>query len=510
MSFLKKRWVRVILGTIVVVLAIVGFASFLMYPAVKTPSPPRFAKPASQAEANKQDLAYAKNALHEMDRSFSAQEWAAFDRQIDELASHAEDLDAAVLEMGIAKAVAAAGNGHTNLLGALRGLTLNSIPLRFYWFADGLRVVKADPAYAELLGAKVLEIAGRKPEELVQTLSAYVGGPMSVARELAIYPMESPQALHAIELSDSSDAVHVMLQTADGQLVERTIGAVPIPASGPAPEKTPQFLMFDPRELHWPRRELSPVPLPTRAEYPQPTGDGRAWAHVLDQRSVPLTLQNPNRFYWSAYLDGTAILFLQINTIMDQAGQEPLSAFLQKTFADAGAKKPQFAIVDLRWNPGGSYQHVTDFTRRLPQLIPANGKVFILTSGNTFSAGIVTTARLKYFSGQRGEIVGERIGDDPQFWAEAATRIVLPNSGLRIGYATGYHDWQNGCSLSQILICYLPNYWLGVPAGDLAPTVPLSWSFDDYLAGRDTAIERIRQLIGTSAAASDETGALTQ
>src|SRR5262245_28415532 len=199
MSFLKRRWVRVIVGTIVVVLAMFGFACFLFYPALKMPSPPQFATPASATEANRQDLAYLKDALHEMDRSFSPQEWAVFDRQIDELARYAEGLDPAALEMAIAKAAAVAGNGHTNLLGALRGLTLNSIPLRFYWFADGLHVVKADPAYADLLGTKVVEIAGRSPDELVHALSAHVGGPMSLARELAIYPMESPQALHAIE-----------------------------------------------------------------------------------------------------------------------------------------------------------------------------------------------------------------------------------------------------------------------------------------------------------------------
>jgi hypothetical protein len=34
MSFLKKRWVRVVTGTILLALAAVGFAWFLMYPAL--------------------------------------------------------------------------------------------------------------------------------------------------------------------------------------------------------------------------------------------------------------------------------------------------------------------------------------------------------------------------------------------------------------------------------------------------------------------------------------------
>src|SRR4029453_13276109 len=141
-----------------------------------TPSPPQFVVPANRTEAHRQDLTYLKQALHQVDRSFSAAEWRTFDLRIDELAARAESLHAAAFEMGIAKAVATAANGHTNVLGALRGLTLNSIPLRFYWFNEGLYVVKADPGYVDLLGAKVLRIGGLTPAELVNASVSYVGG----------------------------------------------------------------------------------------------------------------------------------------------------------------------------------------------------------------------------------------------------------------------------------------------------------------------------------------------
>ena len=90
------------------------------------------------------------------------------------------------------------------------------------------------------------------------------------------------------------------------------------------------------------------------------------------------------------------------------------------------------------------------------------------------------------------------MGDAPQFWAEGATRITLPNSRLRIGYATGYHDWQSGCSMSQIFVCHLPNQWLGVAAGDLTPTMPVAWSLADFLEGTDTALEKIKPLWGAN------------
>jgi hypothetical protein len=497
MSIFRKRWVVVVIGILAALLALVAFAAYLLYPAFKVPSPPGFEPPATPEEARKQDLAYLQTALREVDRSFSAEEWRNFDQQVAALSAQAGTLDAATFEMGIARAVAAADNGHTNLLGAAWGLTLDSIPLRFYWFAEGLFTVKAAPEHADLLGARVRTIAGRTPEELVRSFRSFVGGNAALARELSIHLMESPGALRAIGVQSSTSSVELALETLTGDLVERTVEAVPTPVSGPPPESTEQTRTFDPRELYWPRRDASPVPLPIEAPYPQPTADGRPWVHVLDGRdaalglplSLPFSLQRPNHFYWATDLSGSG-LFVQINVTFDQPGRESLPAFLDATLEQASTRRPRFAIVDLRGNPGGSYQATARFTRVLPTLLPADGKLFILTSGNTFSAGIVTAARLRHFSGDRGEIVGEPMGDTPQFWAEAATRIVLPGSGLRIGYATGYHDWENGCSLGQVLRCYLPNYFLGVAAGPLDPTIPVSWSFADYLEGRDTVVER--------------------
>jgi hypothetical protein len=53
----------------------------------------------------------------------------------------------------------------------------------------------------------------------------------------------------------------------------------------------------------------------------------------------------------------------------------------------------------------------------------------------------LTAAILKSGAGRRAIIVGEKIGDDLQFWSEGGF-LVLPNSGLRIHYSDGYHDWE--------------------------------------------------------------------
>lgn len=88
----------------------------------------------------------------------------------------------------------------------------------------------------------------------------------------------------------------------------------------------------------------------------------------------------------------------------------------------------------------------------------------MLTSANTFSAAISTAARLKYFGGTQTILIGEPMGDRLQFWGEGG-RTVLPNSQITIRYTTAYHDWEHGCSLSQLRTCFLLNYFYDVPAG---------------------------------------------
>jgi hypothetical protein len=412
---------------------IVGLGIKLMLPAIRAPRPPDFPQPGDRLEANRQDIAYLRATLHEMDRSFTPDQWQEFDEALDGLNEGAGSLDAGRLEMGLAAAVAKSNNGHSNVMGAGWGLTLNSVPVRFYWFADGLYVLKADPSYSDILGAKVLAIGGRTPDELVESLSAYTGGRSTLKRESAIHFIESPQAMHAVGLLESPARMELSVVTLEGIALERLVTAVDLPVSGPPPERTELTLMVDPRDLYWPRRELSPIPLPDKAPFPQPTSDGRQWSHVLDGRDIAFTLQNPNQFYWAIDLAGGQALYLQLNATMNDPVQQPLAAFLEGVLERVAATQPRYAIVDFRSNLGGSYQLPAEFTRELPKRMPQNGRIFILTSANTYSAGVVTTARLKYFSGSRGEIVGEPMGDYSQFWAEAATRIVLPNSGLRVG-----------------------------------------------------------------------------
>ncbi|KGM32276.1 hypothetical protein, partial [Inquilinus limosus] len=203
-----RRWaIAAWIGAALVVMA--GTAAGTTYLAVIRPNypslPPADAPaPGNRAEAQRQDLERLRR-LPEIDRSFSPETLAAFDRQIDTLAAQAsaaapDGLDDARFEVGVTRAVALAGNGHTYVRGVSMGRSLNALPLRLVWFDDGLYVVSAREALADLLGARVLTLGGRAPEELAGMLRPYVGGRDSRARLLSVDLISSPAALHALGL----------------------------------------------------------------------------------------------------------------------------------------------------------------------------------------------------------------------------------------------------------------------------------------------------------------------
>lgn len=464
MKRILKALAWVVAGVIVLTAALAGTGYYLFF---RTPSAANVAPATDRAQANLQDLEYLKYVMS-FDRSFSPEARAAFDKAMEDLTARAAQLDDAQFEMEVTRAVALADNGHTGIRETAWGsYHLPVMPVSFAWFAEGLFIVKAQPAHADLLGAQVVAIAGKPVEELARELYPYYGGPDSLRHEMTPHLMQSPPALHAIGLAPSATEATLTLRLRDGSESERTIVA----RAQQPPEDT---------TLRWPKRSLSPVPLPDEKS---------TWVHLLDGVDrLPLYLRNPNQKYWHAYVDERQRqLFVQINKLLDQ-GDTPFKVYLDRLLTEIAANKPRDVIIDFRFSSGGNYQLAADFSERLPALLPADGRILILTSGNTFSAAIVTAARLKYFGGARTLIVGEPMGDREEFWAEGS-RGVLPNSKLVARYSTGYHDWEQGCR--NLATCFWINLLLDVPAGELSPTLAAPLRFSDYVAGKDSALEAI-------------------
>ena len=370
--------------------------------------------------------------------------------------------------MAVARAAALADNAHTNALGVGEGRDLNALPIRMVQFSDGMHIVMATPAHAELLGARIISENGQSIDDLRRALRPYLGGPDQFLRERLPNFLQSPQALHAAGLAPSSTDATLELVLRDGQRVTRTVTA--------EPEAMPGYA--------WADRALSPARPRESAQHAQ-------WLHVLDGSAhLPAYLQHTGAAYWHTFMEDMPALYIQINTMRD-VGEPPLETYLAGLLREVESRRPHTVIVDFRFNGGGNYTLYADFSRKLPELLRPDGKLFVVVGPNTFSAAITTLARLKYFAGDKAVIVGEPVGDRDAFWGEI-NRFRLPNSQIAVQYATGYHDWVNGCTSWTRCYWFNFNFMLGVAAGPLTPTLPAPLAFAEYITGVDPALRAIR------------------
>lgn len=402
--------------------------------------------PRDRSEASRQDLDDLAK-LVDYDRSFSPERRTAFLQGIEELRPRAGALEPAAFDLAVAKLVVLSGNGHTSAQLNSRLGRYGVSAVRMAWFEEGLFVIASADSAPDALARKVVAIDGHPVEEAFAAIRPYLSGTDEHARIAA-----------AGFIFDCPAFLHVLWPDADGNTLTLTL------AEEGGRSSDWDFMAQAPDQsepLRW---------LPSAEPF----------AHLYGGQAADL--------YTMPF--GHEGVYVRMNKVWG-SDKSPLPAQLAAFAAAAPPGGWKWMILDLRFNGGGDYTQTLGFTRKLPDLLAKDGKLWLLTGNDTFSAAIVTLARAKYFAGSRAHIVGEKVGDRDIFWGETGKPFVLRNSGLGISYATGMHDWVHGCH--DITKCFWLNYIFGVAAGDLSPEREVKWRFSDFLAGRDTVIDAVLQ-----------------
>lgn len=461
--------------------------------AKSTDDPYRFLPLEKVGKSFELDLHYLRSGFLEANKSFSytAGSEQLFRDRVDGLLRRS-GLSFPRFVMGVASAVAAVDDGHT-LADVHRHV--RHWPIRVAWFGDELRIVRARREHARLLGGEVLTIADRAPRDLLAVLGDYVGGSQERVRAASPDYLDSPDALEGMNVAADADRIAISVRLHDGTVVREVLEGVY--------SKQPRATLTGWRDV-----------IPSHALRDEEEG----WMHVLDGvQQLPVYLQDGNTLYQQVELPNASdVFYVRLRITLDadiylkkymesesDGKHLALREYLLRKISEATRRTSRYsdAIVDLRFNPGGNMMNTLDFARALPRIIAPNGRIFVLTNNQTFSAAIVTTAWLKSFGGDRTVIVGERLGDRERFWAES-DMLVLPYSQIPVFATQGYHDWGKGCTI-------VPDCWFNiahdVAVGSLDPDVKVAARFDDYLRGRDTILETALGLIRerTSALAAE-------
>ena len=410
------------------------------------------------------DLLYLRDTWSSVDKSQNAAQRIRFNELVDDSLKRADVMTPADFALDICRAVAVSKNLHTSVDPTP---LIHQLPIRAWWFSDGLYIIRTHPKYKFVLGAKIEQIGSMRPETAVSQVAPYISAINSVMKARSSWFLTSPEVLHRIGATPSSDHATFRLRLRDG---------------------TEKKLKFEIQESEDPDEPLFEPISPERSGRP-----GR-WDRVLDSvKNVPLTYQSPANLSWNWLGDQKRVLYVRSTSIWGKKDRYGLLTDLLDLITDEVVPhRPRYVIVDLRFNSGGDFFNTVLFSEALPKLIPSDGKIFVLVGPNTISAALVTAAMLKGYGRDRTILAGDVLSDNAQFWSESTGPIHLPKSKLLVTTATRHLDWENGCS--NLNVCSWGNVAFGHSGVSLNPEIQINPSFADYLSGRDSLLETILAL----------------
>ena len=309
-----------------------------------------------------------------------------FEHEIGLVRAAIPELDGVEVALEFRKLGALIGDGHTTIAlpqGRPR------LPIEFYWFEDGLRVVDVSAAHRSLLGARLVAVNDLPATEITERLGAYISQGETQWFYRAAVPdlVNNPDVLHTIGVDAMPFTFTV--ETADGARSQ-----VEIAAAAEAAERVA-------------------------------LGDG-----------APLWQRNETQGFWSEWLDDGS---LYVNWRSYEGLADHGAALLQSL----DAKHPRRLIIDLRDNDGGDYNVGRTFIEGIksrPWLDQA-AVLYVMIGRKTFSAAMTNAVDFKNTT--EATLVGEPAGAAPNNWQEVR-RFHLPNSSFRVGVSTRHYEFLRG------------------------------------------------------------------
>lgn len=368
---------------------------------------------------------------------------AEFDAHVKKLHDTIPKLTDAQISIEMMRLMRKVGDGHSGLLGPTtpRKEWIETIPVLFYLFEEGLFIVAADPKHKDLLGSQVVKLGGKSVTEIVETLHAASSEDNKIwIKQIAPYRMRHLPLLHAAGAIPNPDRVELVLRGMDGK--EQTV-----------------VLTTDTTQPNiW---NIKPNP-PGWVNLPQTLGT-----------PVPLYLKNAAAPFWFEYLPDSKTVYFQFNSVRNDE-KESLAAFSEKLFKFINENQVEKLVVDMRWNNGGNTFLLTPLVQGLIRndKINRRGKLFVVIGRRTYSAAQNAAT---YFERHTNAIfVGEPTGSSPNFVGEEDP-FILPYS--KIVANVSHLFWQSSYPQDQ-------RTWV-------APQLYVPPTFEAYRRNHDAALEAI-------------------
>jgi len=332
----------------------------------------------------------------------------------------------------IMRMVALLNDGHTSLM-PFPGSNLHLLPLKTYWFDDGLYIVDAADQYRETIGFKVVEIEGMPIDAVFERFKSIIGEKNSLHQKYRFQMlMLVAELLQGLGISSTADRFEITLQAANGKLLSKFF-------------------------------------------YPEPSYTWAYW-YLFD------TVDNPSpaipnfrdHNYSLQYLKDSRTLCLQINAIQNQSPNFTFRDFVRQADDFIAQQNIEKIVIDLRNCLGGNAMLVEPLVKLLADNAKLNtkGRLFTLIGRKTYSAAANLATMLE---GRTATFfVGEPSGQGDNHFGDHMP-ITLPNSKLTAMISS---------RRSQFSLPFEHRTFI-------EPDLKTRYTFEDFREGRDTALAAV-------------------
>ena len=327
------------------------------------------------------------------------------------------------------------GDGHTVLYPFGERVTLPSIPVRLYHFAEGWFVVEAPDSVRAWIGRRALSMGGVPIDTLARRVATAVSRDNSMGIEwIGPLYLQLGDVIAAIGGTRDPRRIRLTLQDSAGRREEVTVVA-----DRPLKPQAPKL-------------------------GPPPGG------------SPPLWLRDVARPFWIAPLPAPGALYVQFNQVAD-ADSESLEQFALRLRGVLRRDSIRDQVVDLRHNNGGN-GYLLDELRRTMVWFAADDprhRLFVLTGRGTFSAAQVFLNQLDHDT--NAIVAGEPSSSHPDFRGED-TSLRLPWSGVHGSISSRWHAVDGADT----------RVWI-------APRIPVRLTARDYFGNRDPVLDAVLEVM---------------
>ena len=394
----------------------------------------------SRDERWRYDIDYLAGRMEQVHYDlFGVMSRGQFGRAIRDLKAAVPELQDYEIGVGIQRILAMVGDGHTFMLPPVEHLDVHRYPINVYRYTDGLFVQAATPAYASVVGGRIMSIGGTPVDEAWAAVAEIcshdnASGLMSAVQRYLVVP----QILHALGVVDSIQAVPLTVETPDGSVV--TV-------------------------------ELEPVPF-------NDFGDDLVRARDGAEAPVPLWLKDQESAFWFEFIEKDKLVYAQYNRVQNTP-DESVEEFSHRLFEFIDEHPVEYLVIDMRNNGGGNNFLNKPLVHGLitSEKVNRPGHLFVIAGRRTFSAAMNGAADIE--ANSEAMFVGEPTGSKPNFVGET-TIFPLPCSGLRVSISSLY--WQRSHAFDY-------RTWI-------APHLLAEMSSEDYRTNRDPSMEAIYAFIG--------------